>query len=48
MGRRLRTPELTADAVGPKLAEWLRANLDDRRLRFIGTGPLTDDMMQIG
>jgi adenylosuccinate synthase len=47
-GRRMRVPEPTAAAVGPKLAGWLQENLDDRRLRFIGTGPKTDDMIQIG
>jgi adenylosuccinate synthase len=47
-GRRQRAPEPTPDAVGSKLAEWLQAKLDDRRLRFVGTGPKTNDMIQIG
>ena len=47
-GKRTRVVAPTADAVGPKLADWLKANLDDPRLRFIGTGAKTDDMIQVG
>jgi hypothetical protein len=48
-GTRTRAETITSEIVGPRMIEWLsRYIMCTRRLRFIGTGPKTDDMILIG